>query len=175
MALTSGTRLGPYEITAQIGEGGMGEVYMRKVKLLAAVLGLAVFVGQGCSGGGAVEEIERGEGGAAQLEGDTSKVPDMESRTGLSLPSDAAIQTSIDNDQAYLATYNTRLSVEEVQSFYETEFAAKGYTESRGWMEFAAAGFSSTSAIYVNGEHVVNVGISEGIGGSVVNFQQAPQ
>ncbi len=27
MALASGTRLGPDEITAQIGEGGMGEVY----------------------------------------------------------------------------------------------------------------------------------------------------
>ena len=26
MALTPGTRLGPYEITAQIGVGGMGEV-----------------------------------------------------------------------------------------------------------------------------------------------------
>ncbi len=27
MALTAGTRLGPYAITAQIGVGGMGEVY----------------------------------------------------------------------------------------------------------------------------------------------------
>ena len=27
MALTPGTRLGPYEVTTQIGVGGMGEVY----------------------------------------------------------------------------------------------------------------------------------------------------
>ncbi len=29
MALVSGTRLGPYEVTAQIGVGGRGEVFRR--------------------------------------------------------------------------------------------------------------------------------------------------
>ena len=27
MSLSAGTRIGPYEVTALIGEGGMGEVY----------------------------------------------------------------------------------------------------------------------------------------------------
>ncbi len=41
MALQSGTRLGPYEITAQIGAGGMGEMYRAtdtKLKREVAIL-----------------------------------------------------------------------------------------------------------------------------------------
>jgi hypothetical protein len=31
MALTSGTKLGPYEIQSALGAGGMGEVYLLSV------------------------------------------------------------------------------------------------------------------------------------------------
>ena len=48
MALTAGTRLGPYAITAQIGEGGMGEVYQATDTTLNRQV--AITVGEGSQG-----------------------------------------------------------------------------------------------------------------------------
>jgi serine/threonine protein kinase/Tol biopolymer transport system component len=45
MALTSGTRLGPYEILSPIGAGGMGEVYRAKDTRLDRIVAIKVVLG----------------------------------------------------------------------------------------------------------------------------------
>jgi len=42
VALTAGTRFGPYEIAAQIGVGGMGEVYRARDQRLAREVAVKV-------------------------------------------------------------------------------------------------------------------------------------
>ena len=42
MILPAGTRLGPYEVIAQIGAGGMGEVYTAKDTRLNRTIALKV-------------------------------------------------------------------------------------------------------------------------------------
>ena len=46
MALTPGSRLGPYEIIAAIGEGGMGEVYRARDNRLGRDVAIKVLPGE---------------------------------------------------------------------------------------------------------------------------------
>ena len=49
MLLTAGTRLGPYEILAPLGAGGMGEVYRARDMRLERTVAIKILPAQFCS------------------------------------------------------------------------------------------------------------------------------
>ena len=59
MALSTGTRLGPYEILAQIGAGGMGEVYRARDTRLERTVAIKVLPEHLARDGDSLARFER--------------------------------------------------------------------------------------------------------------------
>ena len=67
MALTSGTKLGPYEIQSPLGAGGMGEVYRAKDTRLDRTVAIKVLPSHLSSDPELKQRMERGPAGSAFL------------------------------------------------------------------------------------------------------------
>ena len=61
MALTSGTKLGPYEIQSPLGAGGMGEVYRARDTRLDRDVAIKVLPANLSSDAGLRQRLERDE------------------------------------------------------------------------------------------------------------------
>src|SRR5260370_15127181 len=59
MALTSGTKLGPYEIQSPLGSGGMGEVYRAKDSRLDRIVAIKVLPAHLSSDAALKQRLER--------------------------------------------------------------------------------------------------------------------
>src|ERR1700733_14434313 len=67
MALTSGTKLGPYEIQSPLGAGGMGEVYRARDVRLDRTVAVKVLASHLSSSPEQKERRERGAGAISSL------------------------------------------------------------------------------------------------------------
>ncbi len=59
MALTTGTKLGPYEVLSPLGAGGMGEVYKARDSRLDRIVAIKVLLGQTADNGELRQRFER--------------------------------------------------------------------------------------------------------------------
>src|SRR5688572_12622863 len=67
MPLTAGTRLGPYEISATIGAGGMGEVYRARDTRLGRDVAVKILPAAFARDAGAIERFRREARAASTL------------------------------------------------------------------------------------------------------------
>src|ERR1700694_5326345 len=67
MALTSGTKLGPYEIVAPLGAGGMGEVYRARDTRLDRIVAIKILPAHLSQNAEAKERFDRGARGISSL------------------------------------------------------------------------------------------------------------
>src|SRR6187551_1994638 len=59
MSLAPGTRIGPYEVTAQLGAGGMGEVYRAKDTRLNRTVAIKALQSTGATDPDRISRFER--------------------------------------------------------------------------------------------------------------------
>jgi len=59
MSLAPGTRIGPYEVTAQLGAGGMGEVYRAKDTRLNRTVAIKALQSSGAADPDRISRFER--------------------------------------------------------------------------------------------------------------------
>jgi len=67
MALSAGTRLGPYEVVAPIGAGGMGEVYRARDTRLDREVAIKVLPGGATASPQTLERFQREARAASAL------------------------------------------------------------------------------------------------------------
>ncbi len=101
---------------------------------------------------------------------DSSRVAEVEEKSGFDLPKDARIFTSVDNKSAYLFSFYTNQSVDDLKSYFETEFSSKGYSLKRDWTSYTIQQYTSATALYSKGGKSVLIAIDDQDGQRLVNM-----
>ncbi|NQV12088.1 hypothetical protein HQ524_01875 [Candidatus Uhrbacteria bacterium] len=119
---------------------------------LFSLLLVVILAGAGCLGPDTARD---------NLEvGDTYKVPEVESKLDLDLPSDAEITVVLENSAAYSVSFLTSLSVHDTKAFFAETLLEDGYTAKRQFGSLPTDGPTHTSALYQKGGEVLSIGIS---------------
>ena len=100
---------------------------------------------------------------------DSSRVEEVEGKSGFDLPADARIFTSVDNKSVYLFSFYTSQSVEEIRAYFDEDLPAKGYSVKRDWTTYTIQQYSSTSVLYGKGSEAIVIGIEDQNGQRLVN------